>query len=234
MACAEPIGLTPRLQAIAGQVPQGARLADIGTDHAHLPIWLLEQGRIGFAIASDIRTGPLERAAENTARHGLSAQVSLRLGAGLAQVQPGECDVISIAGMGGETIAEILSAAPWTAEGQHLLLLQPMTMIAELRQYLWGHGYEITAETLCREEHRRYVVLTVRGGAQPHKVTLPHCSVSPALLRAEHAEDYLRHLLRRETRALEGLRQANGDVAERLQQQEETVRVIQESLEALK
>ena len=75
--------------------------------------------------------------------HGVS--LSLRLAAGLDAVQPEECDTVSIAGMGGQTIADILAAAPWCAQGQHLLLLQPMTMVYELRQWLWAHGYAIDA-----------------------------------------------------------------------------------------
>lgn len=117
MAKMEAVRLTPRLQAIADQIVSGARLADIGTDHAHLPIWLMEHGRIASAVASDIRDGPLARAEENAAKHGCLDRISLRLGAGLDKVRPEECDVISIAGMGGETIADILAAALWTAAG---------------------------------------------------------------------------------------------------------------------
>ncbi len=96
-----------------------------------------------------------------------------------------ECDTVTIAGMGGQTIAEILTAAPWTAQGDHLLLLQPMTMIAELLLWLYAHGYACEREALCREDRRRYVVLSVRGGAPKREIPLSECAVSPALLRAE-------------------------------------------------
>lgn len=233
MPKAEPIRLTPRLQAIADQVPPGARLADVGTDHAHLPIWLLQQGRIRAAVASDIREGPLARARENAARCGCLERISLRLGAGLARVSPEECDTVSIAGMGGETIAGILQDAPWTAEGGRLLLLQPMTMAAELRRYLFQNGYDIVRESLCAEEHRRYVVLTVRGGGEKKDMPLGACCVSPALLRAPGAADYIRHLLARETRALDGLRQAKQADAARLAGQELTVQTLKQALEEL-
>ena len=233
MARPETIRLTPRLQAIADQVLPGARLADIGTDHAHLPIWLLRQGRIGCAVASDLREGPLARARENAARHGCLEQLSLRLGAGLERVSPDECDTISIAGMGGETIAGILRDAPWTAQGRHLLLLQPMTMVPELRQALYRGGYAIERESLCREEHRRYVVLTVRGGAAPREVPLGACCLSPALMRADGAKEYLTHLLARETRALDGLRRAAQADPARLRTQELTVQTLKQGLEEL-
>ena len=136
--------LTPRLACIAALVPQGAQLADVGTDHGKLPITLLIEGRIAHAIGSDLREGPLDHAARNAEEHGVI--LPLRLAAGLDGISPEECDTVTIAGMGGQTIAEILQNAPWTADGDHLLLLQPMTMIYELRQWLWAHGYAIERE----------------------------------------------------------------------------------------
>ena len=124
------IHLTPRLRALAALVPDGAVLADIGTDHAILPVSLLMAGRIPRAIASDIRSGPLDSARRTAERFAMQNRVSLRLGAGLETVAPFEADTVAIAGMGGETIAEILQAAPWTRQGDTLLLLQPMTMQA--------------------------------------------------------------------------------------------------------
>ena len=123
---AKRLELTPRLQMLANWVPQGARFADIGTDHAYLPVWLMLQGRLHSAIASDLRKGPLERAKETGRTYGAEG-IDYRLANGLADIRPEETDVIAIAGMGGETIAAILEAAPWTADGQHTLLLQPMT-----------------------------------------------------------------------------------------------------------
>ena len=104
----ENLSLTPRLQTIADRVPKGAGFADIGTDHGHLPLWLLETDVLQTAIACDLREGPLEHARENARFHGLSERVCFRLAAGLDAVRAEECDTISIAGMGGETIAGIL------------------------------------------------------------------------------------------------------------------------------
>lgn len=155
--------LTPRLETIARQVPQGAVVADVGTDHALLPVWLLLEGRIPRAIASDLREGPLSRARETVEQHGVTDHVSLRLCDGLAGIQAGEADVVAIAGMGGETIAAILEQAPWTRENT-LLLLQPMTSFPDLRQWLLDHGYLVERETICQEGRRMYTILTVRGG----------------------------------------------------------------------
>lgn len=223
--------LTPRLACLASLVPQGARLADIGTDHGKLPVSLLLAGRIAAAIGSDIGKGPLAHAARNAQEHGVS--LSLRLAAGLDAVQPDECDTVSVAGMGGQTIAEILAAAPWCEQGQHLLLLQPMTMVYELRRWLWAHGYVIERETLCREDRRQYVVLSVRGGAEKKETPLWQCAFSPALLQADGAKEYLQALLIREERALEGIQRANDIDKARLDMQRRLVMEIKQAWEGL-
>ena len=227
----ESMILTPRLACIAALVPQGAHLADVGTDHGKLPISLLLEGRIASAIGSDIGEGPLSHAGRNAQEHGVS--LSLRLAHGLDAVRPEECDTVSIAGMGGQTIAEILQAAPWTADGAHLLLLQPMTMVYELRQWLWAHGYAIERETLCREDRRRYVVLSVRGGAPAKQVPLSQCAFSSALLCTSGAADYLQHQLTREQRALTGMEQARDRDDTRLAAQRALVHEIKQALEGL-
>ncbi len=226
--------LTPRLKCIARLVPKGARLADVGTDHAKLPVSLLLEGKLALAIGSDIREGPLSHAARNAEDHRIKKGLSLRLASGLDKVSPEECDTVSIAGMGGGTIAEILGNASWTAWGDHLLLLQPMTMVNELRQWLWGNGYGILKETLCREGRRWYVVLSARGGASRCEKRLSECSVSPALLKAEGVKEYLAHLLVREQRALEGMKRGAGVDPARLGCQRERVDILRGALEGLK
>ena len=117
--------LSPRLRSVAGLVPPGARFADVGTDHAYLPVWLLQQGIIEHALVSDLRPGPLDRARSTAARYGLAERMEFRLCDGLSGIAPAEADTIAIAGMGGETIAAILAAAPWVREQGCLLLLRP-------------------------------------------------------------------------------------------------------------
>ena len=158
--------LTARLQSVASQVPQGARLADIGTDHAYLPVWLLLRGQISSAIAADLRQGPLSRARETAQLYGVSGQISFRLCDGLSAISPDEVDTIAIAGMGGETIVAILAAAPWTKEDK-LLLLQPMTSFPDLRLWLQRNGYTIEKESISREGKRLYSCLRVRAGEMP-------------------------------------------------------------------
>ena len=155
--------LTPRLLALARQVPKGARFADVGTDHARLPVWLLERGIIQSAIASDLRPGPLSRARENAAAWGAEG-IAFRLCDGLADIGPEECDTVVIAGMGGENIAAILAAAPWTADGRHTLLLSPHTRGEVLRRFLADQGYTIRREALVEDRGHLYPVLEAGAG----------------------------------------------------------------------
>lgn len=199
--------LSPRLAALAQQVPQGAKLVDVGTDHAYLPTALLLSGRISGAVASDVNEGPLGRGRETARLCGVEEAISFRCCDGLSGVAPEEADTVVIAGMGGELIARILQAAPWTREA--LLLLQPMTAQPELRQWLIEHGYVIVREHIAREGRKFYTILTVRGGD------------SPLYTRAErwagrqtpneenpHRGAYLDDLIRRRERALAGMRQS--------------------------
>lgn len=212
--------LTPRLQAVADLVPPGARLADVGTDHGYLPVRLLLDGKIQSAIASDLRAGPLSRAAETAQRYGIHEGLSLRLCPGLDGVAPGEADCVTIAGMGGETIASILEAAPWTRSGT-LLLLQPMTAFPDLRLFLQRSGYEIVRERIAREGRRFYAILCVRGG-QMAPMT------QAELWAGRQQEDalrgpYLEFLEEKLGRVLSGLRRANEADVEEIGRLEETL-----------
>ncbi len=225
--------LTPRLRTIMKQVPQGTRLADIGTDHALIPSALLRRKRIVSAIASDIRTGPLQSAARTARQFGFENEISLRLGAGLRTVKPEEVDTIVIAGMGGETIAQILQNDPWALDGNHLLLLQAMTAQAYLRQYLAAHGGMIQTETLCREGNRMYTVMTVRGGGKQIEKTLSDCCISDALLCDPLAADYLTRLLNREQKICASLEAAQHQKPDELALHRGNVRALSNALEQL-
>ena len=158
------LSLQPRLQMLADLVPQGALIADIGTDHGYLPVWLLQEGRISGAIASDINEKPLEHARQTAREYGLEHRLELRLCGGLEGYKPGEADTIIIAGMGGETIASILEAAAWTRESGIRLLLQPMTKAETLRIWLADKGYRFTEEHLVEDKDYLYPVFCVTGG----------------------------------------------------------------------
>ena len=137
-------------------------VADIGTDHGLIPIYMVLSGMAEKAILSDIAKGPLARAEENLALYcdPSDDRFSLRLGAGLDSLEPAEADGIIIAGMGGETIAEILSESPDIARSAKRLVLQPRTKCSLLRRWLDSEGYSITEERLAEENGHIAQILT--------------------------------------------------------------------------
>lgn len=161
-----PIKLTPRLMTAVPYVRSGHLVADIGTDHAYLPIYLCEQKRISpvmtpsgealCAVAADINKGPVERADQHIAAAGLTRHIRTVQTDGLRGLDAYNPDDIIVFGMGGELIASILEASPWAHSAGKRLILQPMTHAEKLREYLLSAGYAIVGETLSREGDRIY------------------------------------------------------------------------------
>lgn len=154
--------LTNRLLKIASLVSENKRLADIGTDHGYIPVYLLNEGRIDFAILADINKGPLENARREVKRNKLEDKVDLRLGSGIEVLKKGEVDEVIIAGMGGILIGELLEANKEVAHSVDKLILQPMQAQEELRQYLLNNGYEILDECLEKEDFRLYEIIVAK------------------------------------------------------------------------
>ena len=153
------INLGPRLTRIARYVPQDAKLGDIGTDHAHLPIFLCEQGRVGSAVAVDIHKGPFESAKAAVQSHGLETKIKVRQGNGLHPLFPDEVDTLTIAGMGGNSILEILSGRPDVLEQVKQLILQPQGAEGKVRKVLLDRGWRLQDEALVEEDGKVYVVM---------------------------------------------------------------------------
>ena len=165
--------LSLRLALLSSLVPENTRVVDVGTDHGYLAIHLAQSKALRSVIATDLRPGPLSSAHKNVEQAQLEDKISLRLCDGLAAVAPEEADVIVIAGMGGETILNILSAAPWALQDR-LLLLGPQSKQPELRAWLYAHGCAIREERLVEEEGKIYPILAVEGraAAMPEAVEL--------------------------------------------------------------
>ncbi len=151
--------LQDRLMAAAAFVREGAFLADVGTDHAYLPVYLQGTGRIRGALASDINKGPLESARRNIKAHGFEKNIATLLCDGLAGVEAYAPEDIAILGMGGELIARILADAPFVKNGDIRLILQPMSRAEELREYLAHAGFAIVDEALVAEGRRIYQII---------------------------------------------------------------------------
>ena len=151
--------LDARLNAAAALVRPGSVLADIGTDHARLPVRLVADGVCPRAIASDIRRGPAEAARRTVQEAGLTDKIQVRLGDGLSPLRSGEAEDIVIAGMGGETILAILEAAPWVKDPGCRFILQPMTRAALLHRWLMENGFAMETEHVVADGTHLYPVL---------------------------------------------------------------------------
>ena len=156
------INLSPRLQCIADYVVPGSRVIDVGTDHAYVPIWLLQNRICSSAAATDIRPGPLKNAAFDAEKYGVSDCLKLILCDGLTGCTPDMADTLILAGMGGETIMGILNTSPWALE-QHLIL-QPQTKKSELRSWLKARGLCVLDAVLAYDAGRIYLVWSVGKG----------------------------------------------------------------------
>lgn len=154
--------LTDRLLKIASLVTKGKKVADIGTDHGYIPVYLLNKGDIDYAILADVNKGPLENAKKEVRHNGLMDKVDLRLGSGIEVLEKNEVDEIIIAGMGGILISELLEAKKEVAHSLDKLILQPMQAQNELRKYLLNNGYEILDEVLVKEDFRLYEIIIAK------------------------------------------------------------------------
>ena len=161
-------------------VTRGYRLADIGTDHGFVPIWLVKSGIIPSAIAMDINRGPLERAQEHIAQAGLDRFIQTRLSDGLAGLGEGEADSILIAGMGGALTVRILEKDPPSDLGAAELILQPQSEIGKVREYLCTSGWKIDAEDMVLEEGKYYPMMHCIRGEMT--LTLEEAEFGPCLI----------------------------------------------------
>lgn len=154
--------LTDRLLKIADLVTKGKKIADIGTDHGYIPVYLLNKGHVDFAILADVNKGPLENARSEVRHNNLTDKVDLRLGSGIEVLNENEVDEVIIAGMGGILISELLEAKKSVAHNLDKLILQPMQAQDELRKYLLNNGYEILDEVLVKEDFRIYEIIVAK------------------------------------------------------------------------
>lgn len=157
--------LSRRLEAVASYVPQGARLADVGSDHAYLPLFLVEQGRIEFAVAGEVVQGPYQSALQNVEQADQSGKISVRLANGLAAVELADhITTVTIAGMGGRLIAEILEAGKDKLVSVERLVLQPNNREDDVRRWLVAHDFQLVAEEILEENDKIYEILVAEKG----------------------------------------------------------------------
>ena len=157
--------ISKRLELVASFVPQGAILLDVGSDHAYLPIDLVERGKIKSAIAGEVVEGPYQSAVKNVEAHGLKEKIQVRLANGLAAFEEADqVSIITIAGMGGRLIATILEEGLDKLASVERLILQPNNREDDLRIWLQDHGFQIVAESILEEAGKFYEILVVEAG----------------------------------------------------------------------
>lgn len=187
--------LGPRLATCAGLLEGGRPVADIGTDHGYLPIWLVKRGLAPVVVAADINPKPLAVAKGNAQRYGVAGKVIFTLSDGLQNVPPELAQEIVLAGMGGELILRVLAAAPWVKAGDRRLVLQPMSRAPELRRGLSGLGFEVLEERALEDGGRVYSAFSARylGAAPTTGRLFPYMGkIAPG---TEAAEKYAKRVL---------------------------------------
>lgn len=192
--------LSKRLQAVANLISSGMTVADVGTDHGYIPIYLVEAKKSPKALAMDVNEGPLLRAREHIALHALCEKIQTRQSDGVRKLQPSECDCVVIAGMGGALIIKILEEGKEIFCNLKEFVLQPQSELMKTRQYLCEHGYCIIAEDMVLEDGKFYPMMKVVNGktANYHKVELRY---GKCLLEQKHP--VLKEYLDKEVRTKE-------------------------------
>ena len=175
--------LSARLACVASLVPAGARVADIGSDHAYLPAALVLDGKIDFAIAGEVVKGPYENAVHEIKDHQLEGKVIPRLADGLAAIEPADkVDTITIAGMGGSLIASILEKDKNKLTGIKRLVLQPNVGESQLREWLMNNHYQIMTEKIIEEDNHIYEIIVAEPSVVPFRYSKYELDFGPFLL----------------------------------------------------
>ncbi|MGU9820563.1 tRNA (adenine(22)-N(1))-methyltransferase [Pseudomonas sp. LF090] len=225
--------LSVRLERVAANVPAGARLADIGSDHGYLPVALMRRGAIAAAVAGEVAATPFH-AAERTVRdNALQQHISVRLADGLAAIEPADAiTAISLCGMGGETIRDILDSGRAHLSGQERLILQPNGGEQPLRQWLMDNGYRIVREELL-QENRFYYEIIVAERAEPLVYTAQQLYFGPLQMQARSPQflGKWQRMLRQKHKTLASFEQARQAVPQhKVQEIEQQARWITQLL----
>lgn len=151
--------LSKRLSTVAEWVKKGNIVADVGTDHGYLPIYIVKENISEHVIAMDVRKGPLQKAKDNVKAFGVEEAIDLRLSDGLDMLQPMEAETITICGMGGRLMQNILSAGAHKTDCNTQLLLSPQSEFREFRNFLYNNGYKTVRETMLKEDKKFYLIM---------------------------------------------------------------------------
>lgn len=207
--------LDNRLALCASLVRVGVAVADIGTDHAYLPVWLVKSGKASSAVAADIKSGPLQRADETVKKFEAEGMVKTVLSDGLKNISPNEAQDIVIAGMGAELICKILDDAPWVKDSTKHLVLQPMSKSWVLLKYLYENGFDILTQECAFAENKYYTVISTSYSGKVKE----YDEVFPFIGKLDVTVDVNRSFIENEIKHLNNKAKGNADcgkIAEKL------------------
>lgn len=219
-----------RLKKAASLVKKGSRVADIGTDHAKLPVLLIQQGVSPCCIASDIMQGPLDNALKTVQSAGVQDKIDLRLCDGLEKINENEVDTIVIAGMGGEMIIKIISDTPWCKNKE--LILQPMTAADKLRAYLSKEGFLVKKEVAVTDMGKHYCLLSViYDGVKDKKYDKEYLYVGNIYNDSKDSQEYLNHQIKKLNKIKTGLINSKQKDEKRINDLDDIINAVSRRLE---
>ena len=203
--------LSKRLQAVADLMEDGLIVADVGTDHGYIPIFLLESGKSPKAFAMDINEGPLLRAKEHIAAHGLTDKIEVRLSDGVKALSAGECEGVIVAGMGGALAVKIVTEGADVFKNLKMFVLQPQSELDKVRQYLVDNAFQIIDEDMVLEDGKYYPMMKIVNG-KSSEYSLSELRYGKCLLEKKHPilKMFLEKEIKNKESIVKNLEQDNG------------------------
>ena len=225
--------LSKRLAKVGEFVPNQARLADIGSDHAYLPVRLMLANKISYAVCGEVVKGPYESALHQVTLQGLADNITVRLADGLFAIEPSDkIDTITICGMGGTLIKQILLEGKERITGEELLILQPNVGEATLRKYLVANEYSIIAEEILEENKKIYEIIVAKKLVQPMSLNEAQYLFGPLLMQEKSPvfiKKWQRELMQRQ-RVLQQLQNSAQNHDEKIAELQVEMKLIEEVL----
>lgn len=225
--------LSARLACVASLVPAGARVADIGSDHAYLPAALVLDGKINFAIAGEVVKGPYENAVHEIKAHQLENKIVPRLADGLAAIRTADnIDTITIAGMGGSLIASILEKGKDKLKGIKRLVLQPNVGESQLRKWLMDNRYQIMTEKIIEEDNHIYEIIVAEPSIVPFRYSQYELDFGPLLLENKGPvfKKKWQEYIQRETHVIKQMQQAQQPPVQKINELNQVLLEVKEAI----
>jgi tRNA (adenine22-N1)-methyltransferase len=229
------IELSNRLQSISNLVKDVRSIVDVGTDHGYIPIYLVKNNIIDFAIASDINKGPVEKANKNVKDYDLGNKISCRLGGGLTTVKPKEVEAAIIAGMGGNLIRDIIEESKEVFKNLSYVVLQPVQNPEVLREYIYKSGYTIIDELIVKDEDKYYEIIKVKYDNNKREVEPIYYEISEVLLNKKEPlfREYIEFKLHKYVKVCGNLKGETELARKRKEELKITIEKLKEFLQCL-